>query len=173
MDVLTKVAVLEGVNVEVTPHRFKATANGKTNEREFKFQGMELAQEGNEILVKLKVERRDTRAKGFTVAAHLKNMMKGVKDGFEIKLATVHSHFPMNISVKGETVEIVNFLGEKKARKSRIMPGCEVQVKGKDIVVKGFNKEAVGQTAANMERATRMTKRDRRRFQDGIYITEK
>jgi large subunit ribosomal protein L6 len=79
----------------------------------------------------------------------------------------------MNISVKGDVVEIVNFLGEKKPRKSKILPGCEVQVKGKDIIVKGVNKEAVGQTAGNLERTVRTTNRDRRRFQDGIYIVKK
>ena len=173
MQLLTKVAVPEGVTVEVSPSSFKATANGKTNERTFKFKGVELAKEDSEIAVKLKLERRDHRAKGLAIAAHLKNMMKGVKDGFEVKLSAVHSHFPMNITAKGELVEIVNFLGEKKARKSKILPGCQVEVKGKDIVVKGHDKEAVGQTAANLEKATRMTKKDRRRFQDGIYIVKK
>ena len=159
--------------MEVTPFTFKATVNGKTNERTFKFKGVEMVQEGNEILVKLLVDRRDARAKGFTVAAHLRNMIKGVAEGFEAKLAAVHSHFPMNLTVKGDVVEIVNFLGEKKPRKSRIMPGCQVQAKGKDVIIKGHDKEAVGQTAGNLEKASRMTKKDRRRFQDGIYIVQK
>ena len=173
METIAKVPVPEGVTVEVQPRAFKVTANGKTNERQFKYRGMELAQEENAVAVKLKKVRRDSKAIAKTIAAHIKNMMLGVKDGFECQLAVVHSHFPMNVSVKDDKIEIVNFLGEKKARRARIMPGCEVQVKGKDVTVKGFNKEAVGQTAANLEKATRMTKRDRRRFQDGIYIVKK
>lgn len=173
METIVTVPVPEGVSVEVQPRAFKATANGKTNERAFKYRGMELALEDQAVAVKLKFVRRDSKAIAKTIAAHIKNMMSGVKDGFECQLAVVHSHFPMNVSVKDNQVEIVNYLGEKKARKSKIMPGCEVQVKGKEITVKGFNKEHVGQTAANLEKATRTKNRDRRRFQDGIYIIKK
>jgi large subunit ribosomal protein L6 len=37
----------------------------------------------------------------------------------------------------------------------------------------GTDVEAVGQTAANIERATKVWGYDPRVFQDGIYITEK
>ena len=42
-----------------------------------------------------------------------------------------------------------------------------------DVVVKGADREKVGQTAANIERACRIKKRDRRVFQDGVYIVSK
>ena len=48
-----------------------------------------------------------------------------------------------------------------------------MKVKGQEIIVEGIDKEATGQTAANIEQATRITKWDRRVFQDGIYIVEK
>ena len=41
------------------------------------------------------------------------------------------------------------------------------------IVVSGIDKEAVGQTAANIERCTTVKGRDRRVFQDGIYLLSK
>ena len=50
----------------------------------------------------------------------------------------------------------------------------EVEVKNKvDVIVTGADIEKVGQTAANIERACRIRKRDRRVFQDGIYIVAK
>ena len=50
----------------------------------------------------------------------------------------------------------------------------EVRVVNKtDVVVRGADREKVGQTAANIERACRIKKRDRRVFQDGIYIVSK
>jgi len=39
--------------------------------------------------------------------------------------------------------------------------------------VRSGNKYAAGQTAANLEQATRVRKKDRRVFQDGIFIVEK
>ncbi|MEC7431143.1 MAG: 50S ribosomal protein L6, partial [Candidatus Thermoplasmatota archaeon] len=42
-----------------------------------------------------------------------------------------------------------------------------------DVTVSGSDREKVGQTAANIERACKIKKRDRRVFQDGIYIVSK
>ena len=42
-----------------------------------------------------------------------------------------------------------------------------------DVTVTGSDREKVGQTAANIERACKIKKRDRRVFQDGIYIVSK
>ena len=50
----------------------------------------------------------------------------------------------------------------------------EVKVQNKtDVTVSGVDREKVGQTAANIERSCRIKKRDRRVFQDGIYIVSK
>ena len=42
-----------------------------------------------------------------------------------------------------------------------------------DIIVTGAERKKVGQSAANIERACKVKKRDPRVFQDGIYITAK
>lgn len=108
-----------------------------------------------------------------TFKAHINNMIKGVTEGFKYRLKVVYSHFPMTVKVQGDEVVIENFLGEKNPRRAKILPGVTVKVKGSEIEVEGIDKEAVGQTAANIEQATRITKWDRRVFQDGIYIVEK
>jgi large subunit ribosomal protein L6 len=79
----------------------------------------------------------------------------------------------MKVSVKSDVVVIDNFLGEKHPRNARVMPGVTVKVSGEQVVVSGTNKEFVGQTAANIEQATKVSGRDTRVFQDGIYIVEK
>jgi len=46
-------------------------------------------------------------------------------------------------------------------------------LKGEDIVVEGPNLDAVAQTAANIEAASKITGFDRRIFSDGIFIYKK
>ena len=82
-------------------------------------------------------------------------------------------HFPMNVKAEKGKLIVKSFLGETTDRIAKILEGVKVEVKGNQVVVSGFNKETAGQTAANIEKATRLTGRDRRIFQDGIFITEK
>ena len=103
----------------------------------------------------------------------IKNAIEGLKETFTYKLTVVYSHFPMTVKAEEDFVVVTNFLGEKKPRKTKILPGCKVEVKGKDVIVSGHNKYAAGQTAGNIEKITRVTKKDYRVFDDGCYIIEK
>ncbi|MEW6063185.1 MAG: 50S ribosomal protein L6 [Nanoarchaeota archaeon] len=105
--------------------------------------------------------------------AHVKNMIKGVTDGYEAKLKICSGHFPINVSVERNKIIIKNFLGEKVIRDASILDGVEVKVSGDVIHVKGCDIEKVGQTAANIEKSTYIAKKDRRIFMDGIFIIEK
>ena len=101
-------------------------------------------------------------------------MVKGVTDGFTYTLKALYSHFPMTLAVKGNQLIVNNYFGERVPRSAAILNGVEVKVQNKtEVVVSGIDKEAVGQTAANIERSTTVKKRDRRVFQDGIYLIEK
>ena len=54
------------------------------------------------------------------------------------------------------------------------IPGdVTVDVDRFDVTVSGPNKEDVGQTAADIEQLTRVSGKDTRVVQDGVYITEK
>jgi large subunit ribosomal protein L6 len=88
-------------------------------------------------------------------------------------MKTVFSHFPIKNIVEGNHLVIQNFLGERAPRKADILPDVKVEVKAETITVSGVDKERVGQTAANIERATKVTNRDIRVFQDGIYIIKR
>jgi LSU ribosomal protein L6P len=74
------------------------------------------------------------------------------------------------VKVAGNEVQISNLIGEKNVRRAKILPGVKVTVKGEDIVVEGLDIEKVAQTAANIERAAKITGFDKRVFADGIYI---
>lgn len=107
-----------------------------------------------------------------TSLAHIKNMVKGVLEGYTYTLQICFVHFPMTVKVEKGELLIKNFLGESRDRKAKILPDVDVKVQAELIKVSSVDKEAAGQTAANIERATRITKRDRRIFQDGIWIIE-
>lgn len=105
--------------------------------------------------------------------AHLGNVFKGLKEPFTYVLEACYVHFPMTLKKEGDYLIIINFLGECVPRQAKILPGVDINIKGTKIELSSIDKEAAGQTAANIERATFIAKRDRRVFQDGIFITRK
>lgn len=123
----------------------------------------------------LEIKNAQKKEKMFmkTFKAHIKNMIKGALEGFTYKLKICSGHFPMTVKYEQNKIIVSNFLGEKIPRKTDIQSNIDIEIKKDEIIVKGIDKELVSQTAANIERITRITKRDRRRFQDGIYIIEK
>ncbi len=134
---------------------------------------VKLEVKGKHVIVTSEMPRKREKALVGTYGAHVRNMLVGVTTGFEYKMKIVYAHFPIKTAVKGDTFTIENFLGEKHPRKTSILGSTKVQVKGDQVVLNGPNLEDVGQTAANIEKATKIKGFDPRVFQDGIYITEK
>ncbi len=169
-----RIALPEGFEAEIKGLAITLRYSGKEESKVFKAKNIEIKKEDSEIVVKSLNEKRKTLAVVNTIAKHIMNLVAGLQHGYEYRMRIIHSHFPMNVQVSGREVIISNFVGEKKPRKAKIIgPNTTVEVKGKEVIVKGTNKEHVGQTAANIELATRVKRKDLRIFQDGIYIVEK
>jgi large subunit ribosomal protein L6 len=69
-------------------------------------------------------------------------------------------------------VLIENFTGERNPRKAKIIGDVKVKIQGEDVIVQGINLEDVSQTAANVEQATKVKRKDPRIFLDGLYVYE-
>ncbi len=125
------------------------------------------------VVIETDVENAKTYATVGTFESHVRNMVHGVTEGWEYKMEVHYAHFPMQVAVEGDEVVIENFLGEKAERRTPIRGDTEVQVDGEEVTLTGSDKEAVGQTAADIEQLTRVNDKDTRVFQDGVYIVEK
>ena len=142
--------------------------------RNFTHNKLEIHQQGNGLLVRVDIPRRKEKALAGTWNAHLNNMIKGVSQGFTYRLKAVYSHFPMTLKEQGNELVVNNYFGEKIPRRAKFVGNVEVKVENKtEVVVTGNDKEEVGQTAANIERCCSVKNRDRRVFQDGIYLVAK
>ncbi len=168
---VVKVAVSEGVtgNLDGTILTFKGP-KGEVS-RDFLNPLVKTVLTDKEVTISIPISKRKYTRVFFTTVAHIRNMINGVKEGFRYELKICSGHFPMTVKKEGNTVVISNFLGEKIPRRSKIVEGANLEIKGDIIIVNSPNIEHAGQTAANLERATFIKKRDRRVFQDGCYIT--
>lgn len=162
--------------VDVSMDGFKVGVNGKLGKVEKDFESplfrneVKIKKDGSKITVSCDSTKRKIKSMAGTIESHINNMINGVTKGYTYKLKIVFMHFPMTVKVAGREVHVQNFLGEKSSRSAKILGNVKVVIKDDEITVTGYNKEDVGQTAANIERATKISARDRRVFQDGIFL---
>jgi large subunit ribosomal protein L6 len=131
--------------------------------------------DGNKIVLEVKnAGKREKREYG-TVKSHIKNMIEGLMTGYEYELEICIIHFPMTVAYDKAKKEFIikNLLGEKAPRIIQSRGDVEVEIKAPKIKIKSYDLEAAGQTAANLEKISKIRNRDRNKFQDGIFITKK
>jgi large subunit ribosomal protein L6 len=163
-------------NVEINVEKRKVTVKGAkgTLTRDFSYVPISIGTEDDKtVRIWAEWPRKKEAALVGTVSSHIQNMITGVEKGFSYKLKIVFSHFPIAVKVTGRTILIENFTGERRGRKAKMIGDVTVEVQAEDIVVEGINLEDVSQTAANIEQATKVKKKDPRVFLDGIYVYER
>ena len=137
------------------------------------FPSVSVSVEDDQVVIESDETDAKTNATVGTFESHVSNMIHGVTEGWEYEMEVYYAHFPMQVDVDGDEVVIENFLGEKAPRRAEIRGDTDVQIDGETIVLDGPDKEAVGQTAGDIEQLTRVKDKDTRVFQDGVYIVEK
>ena len=173
------------VQVEISARKVTVTGPRGTLTREFKHIAMDLMKVGETdeegitkdfVRVDLWFASRKQLACVRTVCSHIDNMFVGVTQGFLYKMRFVYSHFPINVTLTGNVVEVRNFLGEKRVRKIPLLEGVtyvrtaavkdQIELSGNDIA-------AVSLMAAKIQQGTNIRNKDLRKFLDGIYVSEK
>ncbi|EMA57860.1 50S ribosomal protein L6 [Halorubrum lipolyticum] len=146
--------------------------NGSVTRRLW-YPDVEVTVEDGVVAIASENEDAKTNATVGTFESHVANMIHGVTDGWEYTMEVYYAHFPMQVTTEGDEVVIENFLGERAQRRTPIRGDTDVQIDGETVTLTGSDKEAVGQTAADIEQLTKVTDKDTRVFQDGVYIVEK
>jgi large subunit ribosomal protein L6 len=163
----------DGVTINLEGRKVTVKGTKGTIERDFSHIPVLINADGNTVRVWAEWPRKKEAALVGTIYSHIQNMITGVQKGFTYKIKIVFSHFPISVKVQDKIVLIENFTGERRARKAKIIGDVKVKVETEDIVVQGLNLEDVSQTAANIETATRVRRKDPRIFLDGLYVFER
>ncbi len=171
-NITEEIEIPEGTNVDVDGRAVICKKDNLENKRIFE-NHFEIKKQENKIVLNAKKATKNEKKMIMTVSAHIKNMLKGLNEKFVYELQVGSVHFPMNLKIENNVLSIGNFLGETKPRKVKLRENVDVKIEKDIIKVSSHDIELAGMTAAEIERATKIRHKDRRVFQDGIFITKK
>ena len=169
----TSVEIPAGINCTSSGATVNFSKGSTQLTRTFDNHTISIAIKDKEIVLTCKKANKKGIANVNAIAAHIKNLFHGLNERYVYEMEICNVHFPMTVKVDKENFVITNFLGEKVPRSAKILAGVEVKVAGTKVTISSADIEKAGQTAANIEKASTVTKKDRRIFQDGIFITKK
>eukprot|EP00444_Apocalathium_aciculiferum_P010477 CAMPEP_0183389386 /NCGR_PEP_ID=MMETSP0370-20130417/4897_1 /TAXON_ID=268820 /ORGANISM="Peridinium aciculiferum, Strain PAER-2" /LENGTH=156 /DNA_ID=CAMNT_0025568631 /DNA_START=15 /DNA_END=483 /DNA_ORIENTATION=- len=111
-----------------------------------------------------------------SVCSHINNLFDGVQKKFEYKMRLVYAHFPINATITngGKTVEIRNFLGEKRVRTINMLEGVKVEKSTgtkDEIIITGTDIDCTSRSAALIRQSCLVKDKDIRKFLDGVYVS--
>ncbi len=172
-DYQISVKVPHGIACEYSHGTIMLKKGNEELKRNARVPGLHVQVDNGEIKIMIAKTNKRSRAVLDALVAHVKNMIHGLNEKFVYELEICYVHFPMTVKVDGKKLVISNFLGEKVNRQANILEGVDVKIAGQKITVESADVERAGQTAANIEKASAVSNKDRRIFQDGIFITKK
>jgi large subunit ribosomal protein L6 len=172
-EIFQTIEIPEGIEIKLNGNIINVKGPKGEDKKNLNLGDLEIKLEGNLLVIGCKKATKKEKKTINTMRAHIRNIIEGVSRKFEYKLKICYSHFPITAEVRGNEIIIKNFLGEKSNRKSKIINGADVKIDKEMVTITSINREVAGQTAANIETATKVRKRDRRVFQDGIFMITK
>lgn len=139
----------------------------------FKIAGFKPKMQNGSLILEKKFGNKNDKKLINSLANHILNAINGFEKKYEYQLQICSAHFPMNVKIEKNKLIIKNFFGERKDRILEITPNTLIKINNDIISVISANKELAGQQSAQIENITKITSRDRRVFQDGIWIIKK
>ncbi|KAH9718815.1 60S ribosomal protein L9-1 [Citrus sinensis] len=149
----------EGVKVKINAKIIEVEGPRGKLSRNFKHLNLDfhLMTDGETGKRRLKIDAwfgsRKTSAAIRTALSHVQNLITGVTKGYRYKMRFVYAHFPINASIANadKSIEIRNFLGEKKVRRVEMLDGVTVLRSDKvkdELILDGNDIELVSRSAA-------------------------
>ena len=115
-----KIVIPKGVKVESRARVVTVTGPKGTLKKSFKHikAEIEVKKEENEhtkevedvVRVNIYMNTYKQSAVLYTLRTHINNMIKGFTSGFRYKMHEVHKHFPIDLQVKDNAVNIIKYL---------------------------------------------------------------
>ncbi len=179
MKYLQKTEIIEiPKDVKVTAKSRVVTVTGPRGKitKQFKHVKIEIEVKDNKVYVHTYMTTYKQSAILVTISSHIRNMIKGVTLGFRYKMHTVKKHFPIEVGIKEGAVEIGRFLGERNVKTVKLLEGVTAKKNEKDqdeIWFDGIDIDKVALTCAHVFQSCFAKNKDRRKFLDGIYVSEK
>jgi len=169
-----EIEIPEGVEVKIEDGIISAKGPAGENSRRLVSKKLNISKKDNAILIqaenttkrekKLRQEHSNHTSKiYFLVLAKI----------YTYQLKICSSHFPITAEIKDNVMSVKNLLGESVPRKIKLKQGADVKVEGEIIKISSSDKELAGTIASLIEAKCKVKGRDRRIFQDGIFIISK
>ncbi len=168
-----EINIPEKINVKLDNNILNVKGPQGEIEKEFKSKLINISMKDKIIYLETINERKNSLSILNTTKSLIENMFSGTEKKYTYVLRGVYSHFPLTLSVKGDNFVINNYLGEKNVKTVKIPKNVEVSIKGKEVYIKSVDKALAGNIAGLIENSAKVLNRDRRIFQDGIYIITK
>ena len=174
----TTIEIPEGVSIELKESTVTVKGPLGKLEKDFAHTKIQIELREDEVHLSTYFPRKREKALLGTVKAHIQNMIDGTRYGFKYMLKIVFAHFPIRVNpeLNKNRIKIENLYGGRKPRYAKVLPGVKVEVLDEDVVVTGMDREAVGQTSANIQELTRLHGKRRKSpktFMDGIFLYHK
>ena len=172
-DMKIEVEIPENTTIKIDDRMITVSGKEGSVTKEIKTRLLSFKVDGNKIILDSVDDRKKSIAQTKTIERIIGNMLSGVNKKYTYELSIVYSHFPMTVKVQGNEFLINNFSGEKKVRKVKLPNNLDIKIKGKSVTITSVDKSEAGRIAGLIEKNTIVRNRDRRVYQDGIYIVKK